>query len=294
MAKNTAGDDNKLCPKSLIVEYGSLAHILGEPFKIFSKFVKLLDLYFVATTSSPDKKLLHGAYVLYQYIDNDGDGKPDNKEVYDQLVGMKATMVMFKDQKESERNSSFFDKVTQYDVLVQDLEADETNPHGKFDEALEECFHLLTQGYVKAYPDVFGDNKGTYVANCCDAARGGYFPTVPKCYPAGAWFTYYDETCDYGCQIDEYLYWAMTSILGAQKSRPGILHEWRLNTPELVFELDLAIYALLTNDYYKLPKKIPRSPFECAGQSFASKCKKRLGQACIGCFPRWTIRSKYQ
>ena len=293
MAKNAIAVNSKLCPESLIVEYGSLAHILGEPFKIFSKFVKFWDLYFVATKSSPDEKLLHGAYVLYQYIDNDGDGAPDNEEVYNKLVEMKATMIMFKNQRELESCSDFFDEVKKYDVLVQDLEADETNPPGMFDEALEECFHLLTQGYVKAYPDVFGDKKGTYVANCCDAARGGYFPTVPRCYPAGAWFTYYDKTCGYSSQIDEYLYWAMTSILGAQKKRAEILHEWRLNTSELVFERDLAIYALLTNEYYKLPKKIPRSPFQHAGQSFASEVKKRLKQACPGCFPKYNKSNKF-
>ena len=293
MDTDAAADATKLCPGPLIVEYGSLAHILGEPFKIFSKFVKLWDLYFVATKSSPDEKLLHAAYVLYQYIDNDEDGTPDNEEVYSKLVEKKATMIMFKNQKEVRSSGDFFDKVKQYDVLIQDLEADETDLPGKFDYALEECFHMLTKGYVKAYPDVFGNKKGTYVANCCDAARGGYFPTVPKCYPPGAWFTYYDKTCDYGNQILEYLYWAMTSILGAQKNRTDILHEWRLNTPELVFERDLPIYALLTNEYYILPKKIPRSPLEFAGQSFASNCKKRLIQACNGCCPKWTKNNKY-
>ena len=35
-------------------------------------------------------------------------------------------------------------------------------------------------------------------------------------YPTDAWYTYNDESCDYGCQITEYTYWALTSILGVK------------------------------------------------------------------------------
>ena len=49
-----------------------------------------------------------------------------------------------------------------------------------------------------------------------DEARGGHFEEVPEKYPDEAWYTYYDETCDYECQITEYIFWALTSILGGQ------------------------------------------------------------------------------
>ncbi len=74
-------DQNKL-----VVEHGSLTSELGEPFRIFSKFVRVFDLYFVATPRVPDDKLLHGSKILHQYIDNDGDSFPDNSLVYSQLV----------------------------------------------------------------------------------------------------------------------------------------------------------------------------------------------------------------
>ena len=244
---------------NLIVEYGDLCHILGAPFRIFSKFVRVFDLYFVATKSSPDDKILHGACILYQYIDNDDDGKPDNPLVYEKLVAMKATMVMFKDERELKRNKKFFDAADECDVEVQDLQADETNGVHQFDASIEECFHLVTQGYAHAYPDVFGLERGSQLANCCDTARGGYFKKVPKRYPSHAWFTYHDKTCRHEEQICEYVYWAMTSILGAQQHRQDIQHEWRLHSRELVQEYDPVVFALLSDEDYKFPKKLPRT-----------------------------------
>ena len=249
--------------RHLVVEYGSLANILGKPFDIFSKYVRIFGLYFVATEDSPNDKLLHGATVFLRYIDNDRDNVPDNLLVYQSLLKIKATMVMFRDKKEHSLHRFFKKEAKKIGVAIYDLEADETLVPGEFDESLEECFHLLTTGYSVAYPDTFGFKKGSYLANCCDKARGGYFKTVPPKYPPGAWFTYYDKTCGYQCQISEYIYWAMTSILGLQKDRAEILHEWRLNTPELVKEGDPAVYALLTDKRFKLPTKSPLLKAQC-------------------------------
>ena len=57
------------CPghsRNLVVEHGDISHQLGVPFRIFSKFVRVFDLYFVATKSSPDDRLLHGACGAFQ------------------------------------------------------------------------------------------------------------------------------------------------------------------------------------------------------------------------------------
>ncbi|MDG2214294.1 MAG: hypothetical protein P8M70_10720, partial [Verrucomicrobiota bacterium] len=75
-----------------------------------------------------------------------------------------------------------------------------------------------------------------------------------------AWFTYDDRTCDYGCQCTEYLYWAITSVLGAQKAkhrRENIEHEWRLYNKELVRTRDPHIYKLITDSKYNLPSRLP-------------------------------------
>ena len=79
-------------------------------------------------------------------------------------------------------------------------------------------------------------------------------------YPEGAWYSYDDETCDYDCMGSEYIYWSLTSILGAQ-DYPGRLdqigREWRLNTRELVMEKDPDVYAIMTNPEYNLPSVLP-------------------------------------
>jgi hypothetical protein len=58
----------------------------------------------------------------------------------------------------------------------------------------------------------------------------------------------------------EYIYWALTSILGTQDyphRAEEIGHEWELNTKELVMTRDPNVYALLTDPKYKFPTKAP-------------------------------------
>ena len=115
-------------------------------------------------------------------------------------------------------------------------------------------------GWAGAYPLVFGREPGTEISNALDKARGGRFKKAPDQYPGGAWFTYDDETCDYNCMNSEYIYWAVTSLLGGQ-DYPGRLdeigREWRLNTPEKVKEGDPMVHAILTNPEYRLPTVLP-------------------------------------
>ena len=135
------------------------------------------------------------------------------------------------------------------------------NGSPRFDASLEEVLHLITQhGYAEAYPEVFGEKKGSKIADAMDIARGGYFKKVPNYYPADAWYTYNDVSCDYSCQITEYIYWALTSILGGQDF-PGrfdeIKDEWKLNTNEK----DMNVYNLLTNSEYKFPTNLPNGKY---------------------------------
>ena len=91
-------------------------------------------------------------------------------------------------------------------------------------------------------------------------ARGGYLRKVPNDYPEDAYFTYDDKSCDYECQITEYFYWGMTSVLGAQKSPERLSEiqgEWRLNTPSKVVEGDPDLFDLLTNEKFSLPTVLP-------------------------------------
>jgi len=187
------------------------------------------------------------------------------------LIKKNATLFMFKNQREAMRFN--FNSLPPEIQVAQDLYGYETNPDFNqnelnlfFDASLEEILHLITHGgYANVYPKIFGENSGTHIAEAMDIARGGYFEKVPDEYPEDAWFTYYDKTCDYSCQITEYTYWALTSILGAQ-DYPGrldeIQHEWKLNTHEKVSIVDYTVYAILTNPQYKLPTVLPDGNYD--------------------------------
>jgi len=242
----------------------------------FSRYVGVFGVHVFATASTPDSKLLHAAKVMAQYLDNNADGVPDNPLVLGHLLSRNAYLVMTADEDEFET----LDHDAWHDAgysCGQFLHARETRPdflnqgrinalHGRYDASLEEVLHLVTDhGYGNAYPSIFGRERGTAISNCLDAARGGYFPGVPKDgphygYPEGSWFHYDDETCDHDCMISEYIYWALTSILGTQDYEgrfEEIGREWELNTKDLVRSKDPAVYALLTNPEYKFPSKAP-------------------------------------
>ena len=63
--------------------------------------------------------------------------------------------------------------------------------------------------------------------------------------------------------VTEYTYWALTSILGAQKTRlNNIVQEWTLNTKDLVEHTDPAIFSILTNSTYALATVLPDSDYD--------------------------------
>ncbi len=233
-------------------------------FSSFPKKVMVFGIPIYALAGVEDVKLLHAANIMAQYLDNNEDGVVDNQLVLDAMKQNKAFLFMWKTQ----NNNISFPSGYQ----GQDLGADETVPAwhtnghtGRFDASLEEIWHIINlAGHAKAYPNVFGLKKGTQLANAMDKARGGYFQTIPNPYPAGAWYTYNDSTCDYAsCQTVEYFYWSMTSILGAQANRLGeIQQEWKLNTKAKVQATDKDIYSLLTNATYKLPTVLPDGTYK--------------------------------
>ncbi len=225
----------------------------------FTKKVDVLGVPIYATNTTGDDKLLHAAGVLAQYIDNDEDGEADNPLIMAALLGGGGAIVMTKTQGEmrgTPRGSR---------PRGQGLYDEETRPNAKergvFDTALEEILHMVSDvGWGGAYPRVFGRVPGTEIANAMDLARGGRFEEVPDEYPAGAWYSYDDRTCDYDCMASEYIYWAFTSFLGAQDI-PGrfeqVGHEWKLTTRALLQERDPAVYAIVSNPEYKFPSVAP-------------------------------------
>ena len=188
----------------------------------FSKYVDVMGVGVYATSNSSSSKVLHCARTLAQYIDNDEDGEPDNPLVHARMVQDGAAMVMWRNFNDAE-NSDFWDDIDDSVAdSLQDLMASETIPNWQdvqqFDAALEECFHLVNfVGYSRVYPEVFGEQPGSDVA---DAMTTNI---------ANGYFHYGDPTCDFRCKVIEYTYWSMTSMLGAQEApwrRAEIADEW--------------------------------------------------------------------
>ena len=146
-------------------------------------------------------------------------------ETYGHLNKAKNNAILIMGQSEDNLENSFenlIDVLEQENIDIDDFEnsivglmSDEPNI-----AYLEEILHLVTQvGYANAYPEVFGEFKGSRISMAMDVARGGYFETVPQIYPESSWYHYYDKSCDYACMITEYFYWSLTSLLGSQINR---------------------------------------------------------------------------
>lgn len=221
-----------------------------------------------ATERVPLPKLLHAASVLAEYLDSDEDGRADEPRVVAALWRDRAAMVMGRDPRDLERRLDRAPEAVHEELdarRLQDLYAEEVHPggaaRGRFDATLEEVLHLVTDvGWAAVWPGLFGTHPGSALCDALDLARGGRFERVPRRYPAKAWFHYDDRTCDYGCMATEYLYWGLTSLLGAQDF-PGrceeIAHEWEPCTPEAFRATDRALAALLTGSELRLPATLP-------------------------------------
>ncbi len=186
----------------------------------------------VVVCSSPSissKYHLHAEMVLRKLLDYDNDSRPDNKKVLKEMLANRATFLILRDEDELDLYENTLEKYFSFTVVYKDeMVLDQAL---EFDASIEEGLHLVTaEGYSKAYPESFGEFKGSAIAAFLDVARGGYFEDVPIEYPSEAYFTYYDETCDYACQITEFLYWAITTLRGQQRYNwrdSEIEQEWR-------------------------------------------------------------------
>jgi len=253
---------------SLIVVACAAPPDAGEPATEIAwvKKVMVHGVPIYATNTTGDDKLLHAAGVLAQFLDNDEDGEIDNPKVHQAMLDTGGTIVMTGTQDEAHemdwrnapRGQGLYDEETQIDARAR----------GVFDAALEEIWHMVTDnGYGVAYPEVFGTESGTALTDAMDIARGGAFDGPPDEYPEGAWYTYDDVTCDYGCMASEYIYWVYTSMIGAQ-DLPGRLdqigHEWPLNTPEKLQEGEPVLFGVLNDPEYRIPMVIPDGNYDGA------------------------------
>ena len=257
----------------VISEAAASAHLTitthsDSGYELLTRKIDVFGIGIYAAGGVAESKLIHAAHVLAEYLDNDEDGVVDNQLVLDAIIASKATVGLWK-------NEGDLDVITEGQRrYTMDLGDTETRPEWHvnnqptaFDASLEEILHSITQnGYALAYPEIFGERIGTSVADAMDVARGGQFIEIPEQYPESAWYSYNDSSCDYMCMVTEYMYWGLTSILGAQDDRLAVIgQEWKLNTAELVETNDPTLYNLLTDDQYKFPTHLPDGSYAYAG-----------------------------
>lgn len=245
----------------------------------FSKYVSVFGIHMLATPTARDEKILHAAKVMAEYMDNDSDGIPDNMLVMSHLLSRKAFLIFPRTPDEMEsmdrgawREAGFsagqsqWDEETHPGFIVDGV----LHPEVGHDASIEEVFHLLcSAGWASAYPEVFGFVRGTAIAKCMDTARAGYYEEPPTGgpragYPAEAWYSYDDTTCNYACMIIEYMYWGMSSILGAQdypERARQISPEWLPYNKKLMAEMETCLYGLLMDPKFKLPMKAPEGRY---------------------------------
>ena len=162
----------------------------------FSKQIDIFGVPIVGTAAIADRKVVHAAHVMAQYLDNDEDGEVDDPNVLQAMIEGSALLVMFADFEELEQSGIFDDDRLRDAYASQDLEGHETvtpedrvegDAGDRFDAAIEEIWHLVSSaGYATAYPNAFGPEPGSRLADAMDLARGGRFFEIPESYPEGA------------------------------------------------------------------------------------------------------------
>ena len=256
----------------VISESAASAHLAvtthsDSGYEVFARKIDVFGIDVYAANGVAESKLIHAAHVLAEYLDNNEDGLVDNQLVVDAMIASGGNIGIW----QTEGDLEVYDDLGFTNLTVSDVETrpdwHTNNQTGLYDASLEEIMHSVTMnGYANAYPEVFGELVGTTVANAMDVARGGQFIQIPEQYPESAWYGYRDETADYKTMITEYMYWGLSSILGAQDKRLAeVSHEWQLNTAELVRTGDPTLYNLLTDEQYKFPTHLPDGTYAFEG-----------------------------
>ena len=282
-----------------------------------SRFVKELSQYLpqhrdvfglkiFADSSVPKDKLEHTTNILFQYLDNNEDGKADNPKVLQALIDRNGGMIINATPQSEAIIEPKYRRITEkYDFNYSRLYPNEIRPEGsgfrkgsdEFDATLEEVLHMVTkQGYGFAYPSAFGfaeyslpEGKETsLLSDAVRLSRGGVDDNARGNYPQEAWYRRYDSDCEWECIATEYIYWGITSFLGGQNYTcmdldqvcddqtdrgTAIFNEWELNTAEKIKERDTALYELLTEKEYGLPTILPDGNYNARGSQNKSDFK---------------------
>ena len=234
-------------------------------FSGFTKYVDVLGCFSIyAESSISDVKVLHAAAVAAELLDNDENGIVDDPLIETKLYNKQAFTPIFSYEGSNAENLLFNNY--QGDGVSAVLYNDEIDPtqtgYWGSDASVEEIIHTINHvGHTNVYPNAFSlQPNSSIMSTAMDIARGGQFINTPNTYPASAWYHYDDWTCDYECMMIEYMYWAIISYMGIlddPQTANGIANEWEPYNALLLQNMDVLMYALITDSQYKLPLSAP-------------------------------------
>jgi len=251
-----------------------------SPVSQYAKYTTVFGVGVLAHSSVTATQFQHLASVLAEWLDNDQDGCVDSPLVVSKMLSASPKPVMLAPGK-GEPNNAAQNAMERAGVEpVALVFNDELLPNcagpkatdNCADASLEEVLHMVTsQGYAKAWPDIFSEGPQAQVAprpssvltTAMDVARGGKFQRPPSKYPSSAWYTYDDRTCTYECMATEYIYWGVSAWVGALVGRrQSIKQEWRFETREKLIAGDALMTALIRDtSTYRLPSVSPTGSY---------------------------------
>ena len=260
--------------------------------KFFDKFMNVFGVTIAAMPNTPVPEIIHSAKIYAQLLDNNEDFIPDDPKIYNfhqkDREG-RNNLIVLVDTKALDNEWISYKPGQRFWVPAQALRPGHSgvghSRDGEMDIAVEELFHKYGKSLQNVYPADFGlpDYEGgetwsSTLSKAMDRARGidrnANLVNGKWKYPKHAWYTYDDTSCEWGCQIDEYLWHIWGTNIGYYKyltrapDRPkseskeggwcdNIQGEWKLCSREKLKEVDFPAYNLLNNKNYTLPSKIP-------------------------------------
>ena len=241
--------------------------------KTFDKFIDVFGVYVVGTDKAPMDKVMHTAGVLAQYLDNDEDGLPDDPKISSFLSKYNFIVPVWREKDrevfwQTALGTPCEDNIGMAASMYYNYDEwaiGGIKKTGQWDTNLEEVWHVVSVGWYEVYPKYFG-NDGSMLQDAMNKARGGFFENVPSTYPKNAWYSYYDESCDYHCQAHEYFYWILMANINAldlsytDKCRPN--DEWNICNKSQLKQKDVLAYELLNNYDFVLPTRIPDGQYK--------------------------------
>merc|ERR1711934_837556 len=250
------------------------------------KYTKVFGVSVFAHITVSDAKFQHIASITAEWLDNDEDGCVDTPAILKYLADkQEPSYVVIKPK--NAKDNWYHPFMKKNFVCSAHQEEWETEPkctglkgsNTCSDATLEEVLHIIQgQGYAPAFKKYFWagsfddaktgfKNVNSTLATLLDAARGGLprVPNVPKGgkFPAKAYYTYNDKSCNFNCQAIEYWWWSTAAYTGLLKNRSEVKKEFKYYLPEDFKAKDPKMYALITDRSkgYQLPTRPPNGKY---------------------------------